>query len=129
MFTIKMSVRDYECDVQGIVNNAVYMNYLEHARHEFLLTNDVDFVALAKQGIDLVVAKSEIEYKKSLKPSDKFYITVEVVLDGRLKIKFIQALYLMDDSLIVKAITTGVATKNGRPVNPAKNGLEKLLFL
>ena len=124
-----MSVRDYECDVQGIVNNAVYMNYLEHARHEFLLTNDVDFVALAKQGIDLVVAKSEIEYKKSLKPSDKFYITVEVVLDGRLKIKFIQALYLMDDSLIVKAITTGVATKNGRPVNPAKNGLEKLLFL
>ncbi|NLI24182.1 MAG: acyl-CoA thioesterase, partial [Bacteroidales bacterium] len=30
-FELEMEVRDYECDIQGIVNNAVYMNYLEHA--------------------------------------------------------------------------------------------------
>ena len=129
MFKIKMQVRDYECDLQGIVNNAVYMNYLEHARHQFLLDNNINFVELSQQGIDLVVTKSEIEYKKSLKPADKFYVTVQVVLDGRLKLKFIQDLYLMDDILVVKAVTTGVATKKGRPVNPVKNGLEKLLFL
>ena len=35
VFELKMSVRDYECDLQGIVNNAVYQNYLEHARHQF----------------------------------------------------------------------------------------------
>ena len=36
VFTMKMSVRDYECDLQGIVNNANYLHYIEHTRHEFL---------------------------------------------------------------------------------------------
>ena len=36
VFTLEMAVRDYECDLQAVVNNAVYQNYLEHARHEYL---------------------------------------------------------------------------------------------
>lgn len=32
VFRIDLKVRDYECDLQGIVNNGVYFNYLEHAR-------------------------------------------------------------------------------------------------
>ncbi|RKX91588.1 MAG: acyl-CoA thioesterase, partial [Spirochaetes bacterium] len=27
MFSIEFKIRDYECDQQGIVNNAVYLNY------------------------------------------------------------------------------------------------------
>ena len=41
-YTVKMSVRDYECDLQGIVNNAVYQNYLEHARHLYLQSKGID---------------------------------------------------------------------------------------
>lgn len=116
MFKIKMQVRDYECDLQGIVNNAVYMNYLEHARHQFLLDNNINFVELSQQGIDLVVTKSEIEYKKSLKPADKFYVTVKSALVGKVRMQFIQDIFLEDGTLIVSAITTGVATKNGKPI-------------
>ena len=30
-FSLSLKVRDNECDVQGIVNNAIYQHYLEHA--------------------------------------------------------------------------------------------------
>ena len=51
LFTLEFAVRDYECDVQGIVNNAVYQNYLEHTRHVFLKQHSIDFVALSKRAL------------------------------------------------------------------------------
>ena len=35
VFSLEMKVRDYEVDCENIVNNAVYLHYLEHTRHEF----------------------------------------------------------------------------------------------
>ena len=57
IFDLKMKVRDYECDLQGIVNNANYQHYLEHTRHEFLLAENVSFADLHARGIDAVVAR------------------------------------------------------------------------
>ena len=57
IYELKMKVRDYECDLQGIVNNANYQHYLEHTRHEFLLAHDISFSRLHEQGTDAVVAR------------------------------------------------------------------------
>mgnify|MGYP001463481959 CR=1 FL=1 len=65
-FKVDFKVRDYECDLQGIVNNSVYFNYLEHARHEFLHANGVDFAQLTRDKINLVVMRSEMDYKQSI---------------------------------------------------------------
>ena len=112
-----MKVRDYECDIQGVVNNAVYQNYLEHSRHEFLLENSVDFVALANKGIHLVVVRAELDYKQSLKPGDGLYITVELEKESRVKYAFVQKIYRsIDDKLMLQARTLGVAlNEKGRP--------------
>ena len=59
IYELKMKVRDYECDLQGIVNNANYQHYLEHTRHEFLLSTGVSFAALHEQGVDPVVRSEE----------------------------------------------------------------------
>ena len=117
MFKLEIKVRDYECDIQGVVNNAVYQNYLEHSRHEFLLENSVDFVALANKGIHLVVVRAELDYKQSLKPGDGLYITVELEKESRVKYAFVQKIYRsIDDKLMLQARTLGVAlNEKGRP--------------
>ena len=118
-FQLEMQVRDYECDIQGIVNNAVYQNYLEHCRHRFLHAAGLDFAALHDQGIDAVVIKAELEYKYPLRPGDDFWVGLSVARQGRLRIVFHQRIIRKaDEKLIVKAKITTVLTRNNRPVLP-----------
>jgi len=119
-FQVEFKVRDYECDLQGIVNNSVYFNYLEHARHEFLAAKKVDFAQLARDRINLVVIRSEVNYKDSLKPGDVFYIDVEVERLSRLKFAFHQKLIrYSDNKLMLDAVVTGTSVnEKGRPFVP-----------
>jgi acyl-CoA thioester hydrolase len=118
---VEFAVRDYECDIQGVVNNANYQHYLEHARHEFLISRGISFAQLHEEGLDLIVTKVEIEYKYPLKSRDRFLVTVNVQKEGNIRIIFLQEIFrLPDKKLIVRAKITGAATKNGRPVYPAE---------
>ncbi|MGC1390025.1 MAG: acyl-CoA thioesterase [Bacteroidales bacterium] len=118
-YSLRFVVRDYECDLQGVVNNANYQHYLEHARHQFLISKGVSFVELHDEGTDLIVTKVEIEYKYPLKSRDEFIVTVTVQREGNARILFLQDIYRLPDlKLIAKAKITGVATRKGRPVPP-----------
>lgn len=128
-YNLRFVVRDYECDLQGVVNNAIYQHYLEHARHEYLISKGVSFSELHNDGIDLIVTKVEIEYKYPLKSRDEFIVTVTIQREGNARILFIQEIFRIPDlKLVVRARVTGVATRKGRPVPPgdliAKLGLE-----
>jgi len=119
-FCLEMAVRDYECDLQGVVNNAVYQNYLEHARHEYLKTLGIDFAALTAQGINLVVTRVEIDYKTSLTSGDAFVVEVAMERASPVRITFLQTIYRQPDhKLVVKAQVTGTAVNaSGRPKLP-----------
>ncbi|WP_346854930.1 acyl-CoA thioesterase [uncultured Draconibacterium sp.] len=118
-FELELQVRDYECDLQGIVNNAVYQNYLEHCRHKFLNYANVDFAQLHNDGIDAVVIKAELDYKFPLRPGDDFLIRLKMKKQGRLRIVFDQqVIRKSDEKLMVSARITTVLTRNGRPVSP-----------
>ncbi len=123
-----MQVRDYECDLQGIVNNAVYQNYLEHARHEFLLSRGLNFAQLTALGVIIVVIRAELDYKQALRPGDYFTVSVKVRQQGRLKIVFEQEIRKTgSNELMLEARITGVSLKDGkRPYFPEE--LRSLLF-
>ena len=93
IFTLKMGVRDYECDIQRIVNNSVYQNYLVHARHEYLKVIGIDFAEYAMRGIHLVVIRAEIDYKTPLASGDKFTVSVQMVRESRVKFAFVQEIH------------------------------------
>ncbi|MBE0369705.1 acyl-CoA thioesterase [Pseudoalteromonas aurantia] len=116
-FSVDFKVRDYECDLQGIVNNSVYFNYLEHARHEFLLFKGLDFAELAKRKINLVVIRSEVDYKSSLRPGDAFFVEVEAVRVSKLKSQFIQRLVRTADAKVMldAVITWTSVNARGKP--------------
>lgn len=114
IFTHEMKVRDYECDLQGVVNNANYQHYMEHARHEFLETLGVNFGKLHEDGIDAMVAKITIEYKLPLRSGDKFVIGINLQRQGA-KIVFTQDLFrLSDGKLCTKGIVETICLENGK---------------
>ncbi|MFO7950394.1 MAG: acyl-CoA thioesterase [Candidatus Fermentibacteraceae bacterium] len=117
---VTMTVRDYECDVQGIVNNAVYLNYLEHARHRHLLSLGVDFVEMAGRGLNMVVTRMELDYRRPLRAGDAFTVTSSMSRVSRLRFRFDQSVELEPGAEeVLRAVVLGtVVDEEGRPVMP-----------
>lgn len=102
-FSLDFEVRDYECDLQGIVNNSVYFNYLEHCRHSYLKFMGFDFAELTKEGINLVVAEANMKFRAPLVSGDKFTVYLKKSVENRLKLKFEQHIYREDNKCMLKA--------------------------
>lgn len=114
IFEYKFEVRDYECDAQGIVNNANYQHYMEHARHRFIHTVNLDFMKLTKEGVIMVVAKAELQYKKSLVSNDEFVCRLNVERQG-IRYIFYEDIYrLSDNQLCTKGRFEIVSLVNGK---------------
>ena len=114
IFELKMKVRDYECDGQGIVNNANYQHYAEHTRHEFIESRGVKFADLHEQGIDPVVARISLTYKTPLRGGDEFISRLNVKKEG-IRYVFYQDIYrASDEKLCVKAVVECVCVINGK---------------
>jgi acyl-CoA thioester hydrolase len=118
---LEFKVRDYECDMQGVVNNGVYQNYLEHARHELLQSRGLNFANITAEGINLVVVRAELDYRKSLRANDRFVIRSEMRRVSRLRFEFLQNIFrLPDEQLMLEARITGTSVDaTGRPCLPA----------
>lgn len=117
---LAFKVRDYECDMDHVVNNAVYLNYLEHARHEFLMGLGIRFGELSKRGISLVVTRIEADFRASLTSGDSFIVQTAFERKGRIRLQFNQSVYRMPDKrLMLSAVVTGTALNSrGRPEIP-----------
>lgn len=107
-------VRDYECDLQGIVNNANYQHYLEHSRHLFCTSRGLSFSEMHREGIDVVVARFNISYRTPLRPDDMYTCRLRVEKE-RIRYVFYQDIFrTSDNTLCASARVDCVATMNGK---------------
>ena len=92
IFTLPMKVRDYEVDAEGIVNNAIYLHYFEHTRHEFCEHAGMSFAQMHAQGIDPVLNRVEIDYRTPLHLGERFLSCLNLTRKGA-RFIFIQDIY------------------------------------
>ena len=125
---IELTVRTYELDSYNHVNNAVYLNYLEYARMEYLNRMGFDFKSLTEEGYMLYVTHIDIRYKMSARLGDKLFIEVEHTKLRKLSGVFHQIIRNEAGQVCVEAdVAWGCVNKEGRPTKmPEKYIVEGL---
>ncbi len=121
-FEITMEVRDHELDRFGVVNNAVYQNYLEHARHAFLASRGISLTHLLEEKFRPVITRIDLEYLLPLQSEDSFSVQLRLTRLTRVKFQFfqqIQKIPSMQSMTRAHVIGTFLGP-NDRPVIPEK---------
>jgi acyl-CoA thioester hydrolase len=84
-----------------VVNNAVYLQYLEHSKCEWLKTMNINYAALANKGQFFVVSKLNIDFKFSLKYDDDFWIGMNARRPSNYHLEGEQDIYRSDGKTIL----------------------------
>ena len=114
LFKLSDKVRDYECDLQGVVNNSNYQHYMEHTRHEFLESVGENFGSMHERGLDGFVSSVSIQFKHSLRSGDRYISCLNAYKKG-VKLVFEQDIYRESDGVIAaKGIVESVLVQNGK---------------
>jgi acyl-CoA thioester hydrolase len=111
-----LTVRTYECDSYGHVNNATYLNYLEVARYEFLKDIHFDYPAMIEAGYGVYIARVEIDYKKSARADDRLLIRSRSVKKGAVSGIIAQEIRRGDDIIAEARVTWAFVDSKGTPV-------------
>ena len=114
IFETKMEVRDYECDIEGIVNNANDLHYMEHTRHLFLKECGLSFAEMHNRGVDAVVARMNLQYKVPLRCDDEFLSRLWLEKQGLICVFQQEICRASDEKLCLKATVEVVCLINGK---------------
>lgn len=129
LFRHEFEVRDYELDAQGVVNNAVYVSYLEVGRHKYCASIGLDLLLVEQRGYRFMLAALAINYHQSLVSGDVFYVTVIPRLNGRLRVEFDQEIRLLRDDSLVASATATVICLNKQTNKPCRPTMATDLFI
>jgi acyl-CoA thioester hydrolase len=112
----KLTVRSYELDSYNHVNNAVYLQYLEFGRMEFLKTIGFDYTAFIEAGFMLYITRIDIQYRASARLFDELSIEVEPVKLGKVSGTFSQKILNQRGELCAEALVSwGCVDATGKP--------------
>lgn len=114
-FSLEIAVRDYELDSEGIVNNAIYLHYLEMTRHAFCESVGYSFAQMRADGLVPVVSRLEVDYRTPLRSGDVMLSRLRLSSPRGPRFIFHQDIYnKATGDVVIKAVVTIVAIENGR---------------
>ncbi|THA23708.1 acyl-CoA thioesterase [Streptomyces sp. RKND-216] len=74
-FSVPVTVRGYELDTQGHLNQAVYLQYAEHARWELLRAAGLPQDKLLADGVGPVALETTLKFRRELCGGDDVRVT------------------------------------------------------
>lgn len=128
--TTSLKVRTYECDSYNHVNNAVYVNYLEVGRMDFLHAIGFDYKGIVAAGYYIYVTHIEVSYKASAFFGETLNIAVSPLKLKKITGEFKQIISKEDGTVCVEASVQWacVCAKTGRPAKIPDEFLVKGLY-
>ena len=115
-----LTVRTYECDSYGHVNNANYLNYLEYARYELLKDIGFDYPKAVSAGYGVYITRIEIDYKRPAVTDDRLVIKTWPLKRGVASGTLAQEILRGDDVLVRAKVTWAFVDSKGMPVRIPK---------
>ncbi len=129
-YIVELQVRDYECDTQGRVNNAIFLQYFEHARSQVFWERGYSLSQLHLENEDPVVARIEVDYRQPLQARDLVRIETELDFKKTYKIVFQQTLLKQSNAgyvLAARALVVVAVLKSGKPAKIADTRLASMI--
>ncbi|MCZ8512677.1 acyl-CoA thioesterase [Paenibacillus filicis] len=116
--SLDIIVRSTEIDVNGHVNNAKYLEYLEWGREEWYENAELPYEAFLKLGIQTVTVNININYRRECRQGDLLTIRTYPGRAGRSSYVFKQEIRNDRGELCadaeVTSVTMDMATRTGR---------------
>ncbi|WP_307623134.1 thioesterase family protein [Streptomyces sp. V3I7] len=105
-FSVRVTVRGYETDVQGHLNQSVYINYAEHARWCLLQAAGVTQAQLIGKGVGPVALETTIRYRRELVAGDEVDVTCEFEWGGGKTFRIRQVIRKTDGTVAAEVTAT-----------------------
>lgn len=118
---VPIEVRSYELDPYGHVNNAVYVNWLEHGRLAWLRDRGMSYTSIPESfGVRVVVVSMRLDYKAETSLGDRVVVVSDVVRRGNSSFTFAHRVEFEDGRAAAEGEVTMVCTRDGRsaPIPP-----------
>ncbi|MEV5081439.1 acyl-CoA thioesterase [Streptomyces sp. NPDC093064] len=106
-FSVRVTVRGYEADVQGHLNQAVYLNYAEHARWSLLQAAGISQAGLVSGGVGPVVLETTIRYLRELLAGDEVDVTCAFEWGGGKTFRILQTIRKADGTVAAEIDAVG----------------------
>ena len=125
---IEVEARSYELDPYGHLNNAVYVNWLEHGRLCYLRDRGHSYTSVPETfGVHVVVVRQDLQYKAQVRLGDRLRVTSRIARIGRTSFTFSQEIGFPDGRRAASGEVTMVCVGADGASAPVPEGLRRLL--